>query len=182
MSKQFRQVIESINILVKTGAIGSEDGRFFKKALSGVRHSLSVKNTQKAESQISDFCKRLLEKLRQVSTFNTLYKSLRKLGLLYGETIMNYGKAIKTIRAAKNILQKQLSKELDLDTSYLSRIEKGERVPSVDLLENIAKKLGVPFYLFTLLASDKEDLKGADKEEIAKISKALLQVLIENKK
>lgn len=91
---------------------------------------------------------------------------------------MNYGKAIKTIRAAKNISQKQLSKELDLDTSYLSRIEKGERVPSVDLLEKIAKKLGVPFYLFTLLASDKEDLKGANKEEIAKISKALLQVLI----
>lgn len=91
---------------------------------------------------------------------------------------MNYGKAIKTIRAAKNISQKQLSKELDLDTSYMSRIEKGERVPSVDLLENIAKKLGVPFYLFTLLASDREDLKGANKEEIAKISKALLQVLI----
>lgn len=95
---------------------------------------------------------------------------------------MNYGKAIKTIRAAKNISQKELSKKLDLDTSYLSRIEKGERVPSVDLLENIARKLAVPFYLFTLLASDKEDLKGANKEEMAKISKALLQVLIDNKK
>lgn len=64
MSKHFRQIVESINILVKTGALGSEDGQFLKKALKDVRHSLSVKNTRKAESNINDFCKRLLERMR----------------------------------------------------------------------------------------------------------------------
>ena len=95
---------------------------------------------------------------------------------------MNYGKAIKTIRAAKGISQKELSKKLQLDTSYLSRIEKGKRNPSVELLETIAKKLQVPFYLFTLLSSEKEDLKNANKKDIEKISNNLLQVLLENKK
>lgn len=92
---------------------------------------------------------------------------------------MNYGKAIKTIRAAKGISQKDLSKELQLDASYLSRIERGERIPSTSLLEEISKKLGIPLYLLTLLSSDKEDLKSADKEEVKKISKNLLLALLE---
>ncbi len=94
---------------------------------------------------------------------------------------MNYGKAIKTIRAAKGISQKELSKNLKLDSSYLSRIENGERVPSVELLETIAEKLQVPLYLFMLLSSDRKDIKGFDEEDIEKISKNLLQVLLENK-
>lgn len=92
---------------------------------------------------------------------------------------MNYGKAIKTIRAAKGISQKKLSEELQLDPSYLSRVERGERIPSTPLLEEISKKLGIPFYLLTLLSSDKEDLKNADKEEVKKISKNLLLALLE---
>jgi transcriptional regulator with XRE-family HTH domain len=92
---------------------------------------------------------------------------------------MNYGKAIKTIRAAKGISQKQLSTALELDTSYLSRIEKGERTPSIPLLEKISKKLEVPFYLLALLSSEKEDLKTADNAEVEKISKNLLLALLE---
>lgn len=95
---------------------------------------------------------------------------------------MNYGKAIKTIRAAKGISQKELNKKLELDSSYLSRIEKGERIPSVELLETIAKKLQIPLYLFMLLSSDKEDIKGVDEKDIQKISKNLLHALLENKR
>jgi len=94
---------------------------------------------------------------------------------------MNYGKAIKTIRAAKGISQKELSKELELNSSYLSRIEKGERIPSMELLEAIAKKLQIPLYLFILLSSQKKDIKGVDEKDIQKISKNLLQALLENK-
>jgi transcriptional regulator with XRE-family HTH domain len=92
---------------------------------------------------------------------------------------MNYGKAIKTIRAAKGISQKKLSEELQLDPSYLSRVERGERIPSTPLLEEISKKLGIPFYLLTLLSSDKEDLNKVDSEEVKKISKNLLLALLE---
>lgn len=94
---------------------------------------------------------------------------------------MNYGKAIKTIRAAKGISQKELSNELQLDSSYLSRIEKGERIPSVELLETIARKLQIPLYLFILLSSQKEDLKGVDEKDIDTLGKNLLKVLLEDK-
>lgn len=94
---------------------------------------------------------------------------------------MNYGKAIKTIRAAKGISQKELGEKLELNSSYLSRIEKGERIPSVDLLEAIAKQLQIPFYLFMLLSSQKEDMKNTDEKDMQKISKNLLQALLENK-
>lgn len=92
---------------------------------------------------------------------------------------MNYGKAIKTVRSAKGISQKKLSKDLQLDPSYLSRIERGERIPSASLLEDISKKLGIPFYLLTLLSSDKEDLQNTNTKEIERISKNLLLALLE---
>jgi len=95
---------------------------------------------------------------------------------------MNYGKAIRTIRAAKGISQKKLGEALELDTSYLSRIEKGKRIPSIDMLEKIAEKLNIPFHLFILLSSEKKDIKGFDEKDIEKISKNLLHVLLENKK
>lgn len=93
---------------------------------------------------------------------------------------MNYGKAIRTIRAAKGISQKDLSKKLDLDSSYLSRIEKGERTPSIDLLETTAKKLEIPFYLFMLLSSEKEDVKGFEEKDIQIMSKNLLSILLQD--
>lgn len=94
---------------------------------------------------------------------------------------MNYGKAIKTIRAAKGISQKELGKKLNLDTSYLSRIENEQRTPSAELLENIAKQLDVPFYLFILLSSEKGNLKGTKTQAIEEIGKNLLNALLEEK-
>lgn len=91
---------------------------------------------------------------------------------------MNYGKAIKTVRASRGMSQKDLSSILDLDSSYLSRIEKGDRIPSVDLLELIAQKLEVPFYLFMLLSSEKKDIKGIDSKDMQKISSNLLDILV----
>ncbi|OGM29487.1 hypothetical protein A2630_00635 [Candidatus Woesebacteria bacterium RIFCSPHIGHO2_01_FULL_44_10] len=94
---------------------------------------------------------------------------------------MKYGKAIKTIRAAKGVTQKDLAKALNVDNSYLSRIEKGDRTPSIDVLEKIAKKLDVPFYLLVLLSSEKKVLKNSDKKSVDKIGENLLNVLLENK-
>lgn len=92
---------------------------------------------------------------------------------------MNYGKAIRTIRASKGINQKEFSKELELDPSYISRIEQNTRTPSTDLLELIAKKLDIPFYLLILLASEKNDLKKIESKEAEKIGRNLLQILLQ---
>ncbi|MFA7315942.1 MAG: helix-turn-helix transcriptional regulator [Candidatus Paceibacterota bacterium] len=94
---------------------------------------------------------------------------------------MNYGKAIKTIRATKGITQKELSRKLKLNPSYISRIEKGDRKPSIELLELIASKLQIPFYLFMLLSSEEKDIRGFDPKDIEKISKNLLQILLHNR-
>jgi len=43
---------------------------------------------------------------------------------------MNYGKAIKILRSAKNLEQQELAKKIGLDSSYISLIENGKRKPS----------------------------------------------------
>jgi len=92
---------------------------------------------------------------------------------------MNYGKAIKVLRASRGLTQKQLSLKAELDTSYISLIENGHRSPSLDRLEVIAGALGVPLYLLVLLASDKEELRGLSESKADELGKMLLTTLLE---
>lgn len=91
---------------------------------------------------------------------------------------MNYAKAIRTIRSAKNLSQQELANKVGLDASYISLIEKQKRIPTIKTLKNISDVLKVPFHLLTLLASDKEDLKYTSKTEAEKIGKELLFTLV----
>ncbi|MGH7488660.1 MAG: helix-turn-helix domain-containing protein [bacterium] len=91
---------------------------------------------------------------------------------------MNYGKAIKTIRAAKNLEQKELARRAKLNASYISLIESNQRAPSPAALEALAKALHVPLYLLMLLASDKEDLHGISETEATLLGKQLLDVVL----
>jgi transcriptional regulator with XRE-family HTH domain len=91
---------------------------------------------------------------------------------------MNYGKALKTIRAAKNMTQGDLAHLTGLDASYISRIEKGNRTPTLESLENIANKLSIPIYLLTLLASEQSDLNKIDIKNKNEVASELLDLLI----
>jgi len=91
---------------------------------------------------------------------------------------MNYGKAIKTIRAAKNLEQKELARMAKLNASYISLIESNRRAPSPAALEAVAKALHVPLYLLMLLASDKDDLHGVSETEATLLGKQLLDVVL----
>ena len=93
---------------------------------------------------------------------------------------MNYNKAIRTIRAAKGISQKKLAALTELDSSYISRIESGQRIPTLEVIELISNKLGIPVYLLTLLASDQKDLHGLPEKETKNIATNLLDVLLSN--
>jgi transcriptional regulator with XRE-family HTH domain len=92
---------------------------------------------------------------------------------------MNYGKAIKTIRAAKNLEQKELARLAELNASYISLIESNRRAPSPAVLEAIAKALSVPLYLLMLLGSDKDDLHGVSEKEATLLGKQLLDVVLQ---
>lgn len=93
---------------------------------------------------------------------------------------MNYAKAIRLIRSYKGFTQKEFSKLTGFDPSYISRIEKGERVPSVNSLKLIADKLNISQYLITILASEQKDLPYDKEKDINKIARLLLDSLIIN--
>lgn len=92
---------------------------------------------------------------------------------------MNYGRAIKAIRAAKSLEQRDLAARAKLDPSYISLIESNRRVPSSGALEAIALALQTPLYLLMLLASDESDLHGVSKEDAQLLGAQLLDVLLQ---
>lgn len=55
---------------------------------------------------------------------------------------MKIGQIIKALRLERGLSQEALALNVDTATSNLSRIEKGLRTPSIDLLERIAPALG----------------------------------------
>lgn len=57
---------------------------------------------------------------------------------------MTIGARIKTIRESQNMTQKQLSKLVHVSSSFISRIENGSSMPSIDLICSIAHALKVP--------------------------------------
>lgn len=92
--------------------------------------------------------------------------------------MMNYGKAIKTIRAAKDLEQRELAELAGLNASYVSLIESNRRTPSQAVLEALAMALRIPLYLLMLLASDEDDLHGISTKEASLLGKQLLDVVL----
>jgi transcriptional regulator with XRE-family HTH domain len=63
---------------------------------------------------------------------------------------MVIGEKLKALRAQKNLSQGDLEKRTGLLRCYISRVENGHTIPSVDTLEKMARALQVPMYrLFT---------------------------------
>lgn len=85
---------------------------------------------------------------------------------------MNIGRAVREVRSHRELTQRELAFGADLDPSYVSLIESGRRMPSLDVLARVAEVLEVPIYLMILLGCDEEDytLRG-DRER----ARSLLQ-------
>src|SRR5271156_1302953 len=69
---------------------------------------------------------------------------------------MIIGEKLKTLRAKKNMSQGDVEKRTGLLRCYLSRIENGHTIPSVDTLEKMARALEIPMYRFF---TDEEHVK-----------------------
>src|SRR5450759_88483 len=95
---------------------------------------------------------------------------------------MNYSKAIRTARALADISQRELAGRILIDASLVSMLESGKRKPSLDTLEKIACALGIPFHLFTLLASEPCDVRGSDPEAVQQLSVGLGRLLLGGEK
>jgi transcriptional regulator with XRE-family HTH domain len=54
-----------------------------------------------------------------------------------------FGKRVKTLRIEKGWSQEKLALNADLDRTYITSIEKGERNVSITVIEKIAKALKI---------------------------------------
>jgi transcriptional regulator with XRE-family HTH domain len=61
---------------------------------------------------------------------------------------MVIGKRVKILREQKNMSQGDIEKRTGLLRCYISRVENGHTVPSVDTLERLAQALQIPMYRF----------------------------------
>jgi len=82
---------------------------------------------------------------------------------------MNYGKALRIIRAAKGLSQQQVAEKTGLSKSLLCRIESNNRNLSLKSKKIVADTLGVPLKLIDFLAIEKtEKTNGKIVEDIGR--------------
>lgn len=93
---------------------------------------------------------------------------------------MNYAKAIRIARSIAGISQGKLADQSGFDRSYLSLIEGDKRKPTIETLQSISAALRIPFHLLTLLATEKEDTKHINDEQVLGLAKQLTHLLLEN--
>ncbi len=93
---------------------------------------------------------------------------------------MNLGQAIKAIREAKGLSQKQVALACKIDTSNYSKIENGKTDPSFSSVVKIAKALGV--HLTDLFRAEEvlKDVNSFDKSLMEKM--ALIEQLDKKEK
>jgi transcriptional regulator with XRE-family HTH domain len=88
----------------------------------------------------------------------------------------DYGKAFRITRAAFGLKQADLAARLPITASQLSLIEAGKRQPSVKVVDALAKALGIPTAMITLLATSPDDVESYG--DVSHLASALLKLLV----
>jgi len=60
------------------------------------------------------------------------------------DVFLKFGQRIKELREAKQITQESLALSIDVDKSYIGRIERAERYANLKVIIKIAEALEVP--------------------------------------
>ncbi|MCI1957999.1 MAG: helix-turn-helix domain-containing protein [Clostridia bacterium] len=105
----------------------------------------------------------------------------------------NIGNKIQNARQSKGLSQENLAEELNISVSYIGRIERGERQPSVQTLENIGEVLNIPFpslicnlnkeeQINSMWIEKTKNLSEKEKQTILSILQMLLELLNSSKK
>lgn len=55
---------------------------------------------------------------------------------------------LKSYRKKSKLSQQQLAEKCEIATNYLSEIERGQKFPSIELIERFSKELETPAFLF----------------------------------
>lgn len=67
------------------------------------------------------------------------------------------GEALRLIRVYHDLKQKQVAERLDISTSYLSEIEKGHKMPSLELVQRYSDAFGIPVSSIMFFAESVKD-------------------------
>src|SRR2546429_4616971 len=73
---------------------------------------------------------------------------------------MIIGDRLRSLRAEKKLSQGDMKKRTGLFGSYVSRVENGHTVPSIETLEKMARALEVPMYEFFYDGDEPPDRKS----------------------
>ena len=90
---------------------------------------------------------------------------------------MDYGKAVRIARSARGLNQSELGRKVGRNGSFISRIESGNRTPSLATLEEISKALSVPYFLLMLLGSEDEELDGITPDQAGVLGQSFLTLI-----
>ncbi len=69
-----------------------------------------------------------------------------------------WGRRIRAFRKLKGYTQEGLAKEMGVSISVLGEIERGNRLPSTNILEKISDSIGVPIEELTPQDLDNENM------------------------
>lgn len=87
---------------------------------------------------------------------------------------MTLGNAIKLIRTARSVKQRDLASRLNVSPNYLSMLEANRRVPSITFLRKIASKLQVPAGLFLLWSEG--NTSNLNKKQTDQVRELLIRI------
>jgi transcriptional regulator with XRE-family HTH domain len=93
----------------------------------------------------------------------------------------DYAKAFRIVRAAFGLKQSELAARMPITSSQLSLIEAGKRQPSLRVIDGLAKAVGIPAALISLLASGAEEMEKKADADISDLARALLRLLVSAK-
>jgi len=72
------------------------------------------------------------------------------------DNLKSFGETVRELREGKGLLLRQVAAELEVDTAFLSKMERNEKKASRPQVNNLAKTLGVELdNLLTIWLSDK---------------------------
>jgi transcriptional regulator with XRE-family HTH domain len=94
---------------------------------------------------------------------------------------MTIGSAIKLIRTARKMRQRDLALKLRVSPNYLSMLEADRRLPSIGFLRKLASKLHVPAGLFLLWTeTGKSGLRKKQAEQVRELLVRIQAIYLED--
>ena len=87
------------------------------------------------------------------------------------------GERIQLLRKERELTQDQLAIDLNISDRYMRNLERGERVPSIDLFVELREKFGssLDYIVLEITASEREQIMQKQLQETCKALKEMQQ-------